>query len=208
MSKHNHMQVLSAYRFEDYPNIFPMSLFNEEQAKKNHGQSLSRINERGGLTPSEMVANIERRNWTPMPAEEALKKVMQYMEDKQGNNVTVEPSTTESDENGFYDFVSKEFVRWRSGCWAFPLTAEQFKAWLESTKRRYVPEEKKKFHYVHDNSSGFHTWLDKKGIQYDRAEHFTGIPVELDIWNLAVEFAMYKHKAMGGCSPAVDKCSI
>jgi hypothetical protein len=43
-------------------------------------------------------------------------------------------------EDAFFDFVSKEFVRWRSGCWSLPLTAEQFKAWLQAMKKKYNEE--------------------------------------------------------------------
>jgi hypothetical protein len=40
---------------------FPMSLLSEEWARRNHGQSLNRLRERGGLSLVEMVANLERR---------------------------------------------------------------------------------------------------------------------------------------------------
>ena len=36
----------------------PWLLLNEEYAQKNHGQSLARLAERGGLDPVELVANI------------------------------------------------------------------------------------------------------------------------------------------------------
>lgn len=49
--------------FKDYPNCpkkIPMDLLNEEQAKKNHNQSLDRLNGRGGLHPIEIVAIMKK----------------------------------------------------------------------------------------------------------------------------------------------------
>lgn len=50
---------------------FPFSLFSEEWAQRNHGQSLSRLAERGGLGWCEAAAIIERREWRRMDAAEA-----------------------------------------------------------------------------------------------------------------------------------------
>lgn len=51
---------------------------HERQARTNHGgQSLERLNERGGLDPTELVAVLEDRPWvhlTPVQAEAALEK--------------------------------------------------------------------------------------------------------------------------------------
>lgn len=38
-----------------------MDVLNEEWAKRNHGQTLERLNERGGLSVEEIMAIIERR---------------------------------------------------------------------------------------------------------------------------------------------------
>lgn len=43
------------------PESVPMGMLNEEWAKCNHGQTLNRLNERGGLSIGEMICNIERR---------------------------------------------------------------------------------------------------------------------------------------------------
>ncbi len=43
---------------------------HEDQARKNHGQSLQRLNERGGLSPAEAVAVLEGREWTAVEPEE------------------------------------------------------------------------------------------------------------------------------------------
>lgn len=42
-----------------------------EQAKKNHGQTLERLSERGGLAISELAAVLEDREWRRMEDEEA-----------------------------------------------------------------------------------------------------------------------------------------
>jgi len=39
----------------------PMSILSEDQAQKNHNQSLGRLRERGGLDPSEAWAITEHR---------------------------------------------------------------------------------------------------------------------------------------------------
>lgn len=44
---------------------------HEEQAKRNHGQSLERLAKRGGLGPDELVAVLEDRAWHSMNPEEA-----------------------------------------------------------------------------------------------------------------------------------------
>lgn len=41
----------------------PMAMLNEKQAKRNHGQSLARLAERGGLCPAEALAIMEGLSW-------------------------------------------------------------------------------------------------------------------------------------------------
>lgn len=41
---------------------------HNEQAERNHSQSLRRLAERGGLSPAEAVAVIEGRPWTELCA--------------------------------------------------------------------------------------------------------------------------------------------
>jgi hypothetical protein len=50
-------------------------LLSEQQAQRNHGQSLKRLAERGGLSPCEVLALHEQRSWRGMDADEALRKV-------------------------------------------------------------------------------------------------------------------------------------
>lgn len=38
-----------------------MDLLNEQQARRNHGQTLAHLKERGGLIPCEAIAIAERR---------------------------------------------------------------------------------------------------------------------------------------------------
>jgi hypothetical protein len=44
-----------------------MDLLDEKQAQRNHGQTLCRLRERGGLSPCEALAIAERREWKRMP---------------------------------------------------------------------------------------------------------------------------------------------
>jgi len=50
-----------------------MDLLNERQAQINHGQTLQRLAERGGLSPCEALAIAERREWRKRGLEDALK---------------------------------------------------------------------------------------------------------------------------------------
>jgi len=52
-----------------------MDMLNEEQAKLNHGQSLKRLAERGGLCADEVLAIIEQRSWKKVDDIEALREL-------------------------------------------------------------------------------------------------------------------------------------
>jgi len=58
------MKILLDYQerkaFPECPNYIPDILLNEDMAECNHGQTLNRLNERGGLGPEEIMANIHR----------------------------------------------------------------------------------------------------------------------------------------------------
>lgn len=45
------------------PKEFPDEFFSEEMAQRIHGQSLARLNERGGMSPGEMILNILKMNY-------------------------------------------------------------------------------------------------------------------------------------------------
>jgi hypothetical protein len=70
------MKILMDYyerkKYPDCPLTIPDSLLNEEQAQRNHGQTLKRLNERGGLGPCEAIAIIEKRRWHKMDQREAI----------------------------------------------------------------------------------------------------------------------------------------
>lgn len=46
-----------------YLSSMPMAMLNDAQAMKNHGQSLKRLAERGGLSSSEALAIMDGRRW-------------------------------------------------------------------------------------------------------------------------------------------------
>lgn len=50
-----------------------MDMLDEAQAQRNHGQSLERLAERGGLGADEALAIAERRRWEKLREIEALK---------------------------------------------------------------------------------------------------------------------------------------
>ena len=59
--------------------LIPDNILNEEQAQIDHGQTLSRLNERGGLSPCEAIAIIEKRRWHKMDLKEAIDKLKEYI---------------------------------------------------------------------------------------------------------------------------------
>lgn len=46
-----------------YLTSMPMAMLNDKQAIRNHGQSLKRLAERGGLASSEALAIMDGRSW-------------------------------------------------------------------------------------------------------------------------------------------------
>lgn len=52
---------------------------HEAQGKANRAQSLERLAERGGLMPSEAVAVLEDREWTPMDRVAARETLRSYV---------------------------------------------------------------------------------------------------------------------------------
>lgn len=63
-------KVLIGYDKKDLKNMpveIPWAMLNEEQARFNHSQTLTRLNERGGMCVTEILANIykqSKRDWT------------------------------------------------------------------------------------------------------------------------------------------------
>lgn len=64
------------------PKLFPMHLLSEEQAMSNHGQSLKRLKERGGLGVVELLAVYHREKWNHygnLKWEQALKMLNEIL---------------------------------------------------------------------------------------------------------------------------------
>ena len=55
-----------------FPIAIRAALLDRRQAEINHGQTLERLAERGGLSLSEAAAVALRRKWEPMSADAAL----------------------------------------------------------------------------------------------------------------------------------------
>ena len=51
-------KVHSYRKHEGCPPYVLWGALNEDRARRNHGQSLERLNQRGGLSPREIVANV------------------------------------------------------------------------------------------------------------------------------------------------------
>ena len=62
-------------RYPLCPDTVPMAILSEEQAQRVHGQSLDQLARRGGLSPAEIMGNIQR-----MPLPEILKIPMDNAE--------------------------------------------------------------------------------------------------------------------------------
>jgi hypothetical protein len=54
------MKVLWSYKEEKFglPDCIPDAILSERRAQRNHGQTLERLNERGGLSVDEIVCNL------------------------------------------------------------------------------------------------------------------------------------------------------
>lgn len=62
-----------------WPKSVPFDMLCEAWAQNNHYQTLTRLNERGGLCPAEMLANIERRKFRMMDDNEAANIIAQLI---------------------------------------------------------------------------------------------------------------------------------
>lgn len=74
-------QGLRRQRVEGCPTSVPWSVVtpHETQAQRNHGQSLPRLAQRGGLSPDEMLAVLEDRDWERMDREEAVRQLRNWI---------------------------------------------------------------------------------------------------------------------------------
>ena len=84
MTDHKPMRIMRYYRATG-PHLMPEGLPwdiiepHEHQALRNHGQSLERLNERGGLEVSEAVAILEDRQWHAMPEAKAFARLAELV---------------------------------------------------------------------------------------------------------------------------------
>lgn len=60
------------------PEFIRWDALSEGWAYQNHGQTLAVLASRGGLSPCEAVANIERHQWRPLSHEAAVEFVKRY----------------------------------------------------------------------------------------------------------------------------------
>lgn len=77
---YQHKKKYGASVVAAWPKSVPFSMLCEVWAQNNHSQTLTRLNERGGLCPAEMLANIERRKFRMMDANEATQIITRLMD--------------------------------------------------------------------------------------------------------------------------------
>lgn len=73
--------VLTRAGANDPKVYFPWAIVakHEKQADRNHGQTLRRLAERGGLAPCELVAVLEDRAWHRMKDEDAWRAIYKHV---------------------------------------------------------------------------------------------------------------------------------
>lgn len=82
------MKILLDYqerkKFPNCPNWIPDELLNEEWADYNHGQTLKRLNERMGMGPEEIMANIDgiwlREAYKKYTIEQAIDQIIKLID--------------------------------------------------------------------------------------------------------------------------------
>lgn len=67
-------------------------------------------------------------------------------------------------------------------------------AWVSHVQENILKDEYLK--YIDDNSAAFHTFLDSEGIKWVAAGHATGVPGNINLYNIGVKWGEYKalHK--------------
>ena len=70
-------------KFPHCPKEIPIEMLSEEMAQTNHGQTLLGLSERGGLSPDEMIMNIEGKKmrehkWDEV---ESITKLIKYLKE-------------------------------------------------------------------------------------------------------------------------------
>lgn len=69
---HKHIVITSAFMTvmtsdKDCPKQIPFAMLSERMAESVHSQTLTRLNERGGMSPAEIIGNIEKINLFKYP---------------------------------------------------------------------------------------------------------------------------------------------
>lgn len=102
------------------PSCIPMTLLNEEWAERNHGQSLDKLNSRGGLSISEMLAIAKRQRCgygkdTQEMVDELNELISYHKKQLQGTQTEKETDAVEFadwiNNSGYCDVYSDELRR-------------------------------------------------------------------------------------------------
>lgn len=84
-------QLIPSYeriKFSDCPKSIPMEMLDEETAKRNHTQDLQTLSNRGGLSPQEALAIMDKssfyrgeRNYRSIGMREAVDELKRRLEE-------------------------------------------------------------------------------------------------------------------------------
>ena len=82
------MKILMNYeerkQYPDCPEAVPDSFLNEKHALKIHSQTLKHLNERGGMGPSEIIGNIDKKSFheiVHMCTREAIDRIKELLKE-------------------------------------------------------------------------------------------------------------------------------
>lgn len=95
---------------------------HEKQAMSNHGQTIKRLAERGGLEWTEALAVMEDRKWIGLDSEVARKKVLSIVS-RQENNMDIDEAIQHCKEKAI-----------ENSCSQCAKDHEQLAKWLEELK--------------------------------------------------------------------------
>lgn len=104
------------------PKAIPMALLDEATALRNNNQTLECLAQRGGISPSEAVALIEKRRWCEMDVDEATQyltqRVADYLRTRKNAEVAEKMKIVEPMRKALYftyrDLI--EYGRHHGGC--------------------------------------------------------------------------------------------
>jgi len=91
--------------FKDCPEAIPFAMLNEEQAKRNHSQTLKRLNERGGLGVAEALDIIKKQRWsTTKESRQAVEELIKLYNDFQKSKTELPITPHLTDEFSMNEF--------------------------------------------------------------------------------------------------------